>query len=43
MSIAVTMVVMRAVTITVAVAMVTEEMTVAVAGSSDGQWLRWQW
>ncbi len=35
---AVTMVVMRAVTMTVVAAMVTEKMAV-VAGSSDGQWL----
>jgi len=34
--------VMRAVTMTVVAAMVTEDMSV-VAGSSDGQRLRWQW
>ena len=39
---AVTTVVMRAVTMTVVAAMVTEEMAV-VAGSSDGQRLRRQW
>ena len=39
---AVTTVVMRAVTMTVVAAMVTEEMAVVVC-SSDGQWLRWQW
>ena len=41
-SMAVTTVVMRAVTMTVVAAMVTEEMAV-VAGSSDGQRLRQQW
>ena len=39
---AVTMVVMRAVTLTVVAATVTDEMAV-VAGSSDGQRLRQQW